>query len=415
MFCFSKFKRSICSLMAICLLSGVLPADTVQAVSSAEIQEQIDQLKDKREEVQAQIDSLEALIKENATELADMLENKKSIDAQINLLNEQIEAARTELSVLTELIADTQEELDAAKANYQELNERFKDRVRVMEEQGDLSYWSVLFRSNSFAEFLDRMAMVEEIAQADQMRLEQLNAAKEEVALLQTELHNRKLAHQETVDQLEALLDASEEKQAQAEQIIRQLLEKGAEYDMLLEQSEQTQEELMQQLAQKEIEFDEAAYREWLESQPPVQTPGKDPEDDNGEQEGVRWLTPLRSYTLTSPFGNRFHPILNIWRMHNGIDMAAPAGTEIYATRDGVVITAAYQHDGAGNYVQLDHADGYRSIYMHMTHYIVKPGEFVRAGQVIGYVGNSGLSKGNHLHFGISYQGTYVNPLEYID
>lgn len=420
MFCFSKLKRSICSLAALCVLLGALPADSVQAASSSEIQEQIDQLQDKREEVQAQIDFLEALIKENATELADMIENKKSIDTQCNLLNAQIDAARTELAVLTDLIADTQQELDTAKDNYQELNGRYKDRIRVMEEQGNLTYWSVLFRSNSFSEFLDRMAMVEEIAKADQVRLEQLNAAKQEVELLQMVLQNRKLAHRETMGQLETLLETLEEKQAQAEQIIRQLLEKGAEYDMLLEESEQTQEELMQQLAQKEIEFDEAAYREWLESQPPVQTPGDEPEeelpeDNKGEHEGIRWLTPLRSYTLSSPFGNRFHPILNIWRMHNGIDMAAPAGTEIYAARDGVVITAAYQPDGAGNYVQLDHADGYRSIYMHMTRYIVKPGDFVRAGQVIGYVGNTGLSKGNHLHFGISYQGKYVNPLEYID
>ena len=100
--------------------------------------------------------------------------------------------------------------------------------------------------------------------------------------------------------------------------------------------------------------------------------------------------------------------------VHNGIDMACAAGTTIYASRGGVVEVAGYQADGAGNYIQLNHGDGFRSIYMHMTNYIVNQGDYVAPGQIIGYVGNTGLSKGNHLHFGISYHGTYVNPMEYI-
>ena len=110
----------------------------------------------------------------------------------------------------------------------------------------------------------------------------------------------------------------------------------------------------------------------------------------------------------------RFHPILGIWRMHNGVDLACAEGTPIYASRGGLVEVAGYQADGAGNYIQLNHGDGFRSIYMHMTHYIVRQGQYVAPGQIIGYVGNTGLSKGAHLHFGISYQGVYVNPMEYI-
>jgi len=76
---------------------------------------------------------------------------------------------------------------------------------------------------------------------------------------------------------------------------------------------------------------------------------------------------------------------------------------------------AAFQAGGAGNYVSLNHGDGYKSIYMHMTHYIVYPGEYVEAGQVIGYMGTTGGSTGVHLHFGISYNGVYVNPADYIN
>ena len=99
--------------------------------------------------------------------------------------------------------------------------------------------------------------------------------------------------------------------------------------------------------------------------------------------------------------------------MHDGIDMGCPQGTPIYAARGGQ-ITIAQWSDSAGNYVQINHGDGFRSVYMHMVEYVVSAGDYVAPGQLIGFVGNTGLSKGAHLHFGISYNGEYVNPLEFI-
>ena len=110
----------------------------------------------------------------------------------------------------------------------------------------------------------------------------------------------------------------------------------------------------------------------------------------------------------------RKHPVLGVVRMHNGVDMACAQGTPIYATRAGTVTAASYQAGGAGNYVSINHLDGFSSIYMHMTHYVVSAGQSVSQGQLIGYVGSTGISTGPHLHFGISYAGTYVNPLAYI-
>jgi murein DD-endopeptidase MepM/ murein hydrolase activator NlpD len=118
-------------------------------------------------------------------------------------------------------------------------------------------------------------------------------------------------------------------------------------------------------------------------------------------------------YRLTSPFGMRKHPILGYNRMHNGVDMACAAGTPIYAAKSGKVTIAGWGGQ-AGNYVSINHGDGFASVYMHMTNYIVRAGQYVTTGQVIGYVGSTGLSSGPHLHFGISYNGTYVNPMAYI-
>ena len=95
------------------------------------------------------------------------------------------------------------------------------------------------------------------------------------------------------------------------------------------------------------------------------------------------------------------------------MDLAAPQGRPIYASRSGTVSTATYSSD-CGYYVQINHGDGYRSIYMHMTHYVVYSGQYVSQGQVIGYCGSTGLSTGSHLHFGISKNGSYVNPAYYI-
>ena len=132
-----------------------------------------------------------------------------------------------------------------------------------------------------------------------------------------------------------------------------------------------------------------------------------------GQVSSSGWLTPVPYYTLTSPFGMRLHPVYGYYRMHNGVDLACAQGTPIYASRSGKVTLATYGKD-AGYYVSLNHGDGFASVYMHMTHYIVSAGQYVEQGQVIGYVGSTGASTGPHLHFGISYNGTYVNPMNYI-
>jgi murein DD-endopeptidase MepM/ murein hydrolase activator NlpD len=116
---------------------------------------------------------------------------------------------------------------------------------------------------------------------------------------------------------------------------------------------------------------------------------------------------------LTSPFGYRDAPTEGASTYHEGVDLAGPEGTPIVAARSGTVTRATYSNS-AGYYVSINHGDGFSSIYMHMTHYVVSPGQKVSRGQVIGYMGSTGISTGSHLHFGISLNGTYVNPALYV-
>ena len=126
------------------------------------------------------------------------------------------------------------------------------------------------------------------------------------------------------------------------------------------------------------------------------------------------WAYPLTEEgTITEYYGMRVHPITGAWVLHQGLDIGVAEGTPIFAVRAGTVTAATY-NDSAGNYVTIDHADGFRSIYMHMAVYIVSAGQEVAAGQVIGYVGSTGESTGPHLHIGISYNGVYLDPQGYL-
>jgi murein DD-endopeptidase MepM/ murein hydrolase activator NlpD len=124
------------------------------------------------------------------------------------------------------------------------------------------------------------------------------------------------------------------------------------------------------------------------------------------------FLIPVASYSrITDAYGWRIHPVFHDRRFHTGIDFACGAGTEIYASKSGTVTTAAYDD---GYYVTVNHGDGYSTLYGHKTNYIVSAGDYVKQGQVIGYVGTTGWSTGPHMHFGVYYNGDTVNPMEYV-
>ena len=401
---YRKANPVISLILAVVLAFGVLPA-TASAASSKEIQKQIDGLKSKRAELQKEIDSIQRDYDANFSEMETLVAEKNAIDQEMTLISSKIEATNAEISAYSQLIADTQDELDDAQEELRRLSEAHRERVRVMEEEGELSYWEVLFQANSFTDLLDRMYMIEEINAADRRRIEQMRIAADIVTATQMNLSNEKSALETVREQLAEDEQVLAEKSGQYYDLLYQLEQKAEEFEILLAESEILQEELMAEIAAKEKDLKEAKYDEYLAK---LALKGDNPPSN------ATWVAPVSGYRLTSAFGMRKHPVLKVTRMHNGIDMACAAGTPIYATRAGTVTRTAYQANGAGNYVSINHQDGFSSIYMHMTHYVVSQGQKVSQGQLIGYVGNTGISTGDHLHFGISYAGTYVNPLAYI-
>ena len=400
--------------MILGFLAMLLPT-RVSAASSSEIRSQIDELESQSAELDAQIAELDAQMQENLSEMRDVVDQKNRIDQQVFLLCEQIDNINEQIAAYGVLIADKQDELDAAEKRYAELSEKNRERVRAMEEEGALSYWSVLFKANSFSDLLDRINMIEEINASDQRRLKELDEAAKAVEQARTELEAQKTSLEATREQLAAAQEEMEVKRAEADALLVELNARGEEFQAYMDEAEAQQQLLMQEIAQMEDEYDRAKEAEyWATYVAPVTTPAS---EGGGEWEGTvsaeGWGRPLDYIHVGSPFGMRIHPIYGDWRMHYGVDLSGSTGTPIYASRSGKVLAAAYNYS-MGYYVQISHGDGYKSIYMHMTHYVVSSGDYVEQGQVIGYVGSTGDSTGPHLHFGISYNGTYVNPMGYI-
>ena len=401
----------LAALMIFGIIASVIPTASA-AKSSAELKQELDASKEELKKNQETVAELEKQIAENEGKMEKAVEQKNLIDQKIFLLHQQVQMLSQQITAYNALIADKQEELDAATARWQELNEQYKERIRAMEENGKVSYWSVLFNANSFSDFLDRLAMIEEIAAADQRRLQELNDAAAVVEQAKTELAAEKSALEESKKELEASFDELEEAQKESDELLKELIATDATYQELLAEAEKKQVESERYISNLEHAYDEAKereYQEWLASQPPKNPTGSNTVD------GVTWLMPIKYTYFSSPFGYRIHPIYGDWRFHAGVDLAAPTGTPIYATRGGQVTIASYEAGGAGYWVSINHLDGYSSRYMHMTHFIVSPGQYVAAGQIIGYCGSTGGSSGPHLHFGIYKNGEAVNPALYIN
>ena len=429
-----KFVSILAGVMAgvmlLTLILGLLPTHTHAATSSSEIRDQIDKMEAQQEALEAEMAAIQQQYQANANEMQDMVNKKNVIDQEIANLNAQITLINEQIAAFNLLIADKQEELDEAEAKLEVLNAQNRERIRAMEEEGQLSYWSVLFKASSFADLLDRISMIEEIAEADKRRLDEMRKAAQVVAEAKAELEVQLADQEAVVEELTAASAVQESKRVQAEELLNQLVAKGEEFELMMEESEAAQDKLLLEIAAKEKEFDQAKYQEWLATsvvttkattRPTTPTSGgsgnsgggNSGSGNSGQTSNSGWLTPVSGYRVTSVFGWRLHPVHGYYRMHNGVDLACAQGTPIYATRSGKVTTATYGGD-AGYYVSINHGDGYASIYMHMTHYVVSVNQYVEQGQVIGYVGSTGGSTGNHLHFGISYNGTYVNPADYM-
>lgn len=413
------------AVLLLTLLMSILPT-FAGAASSGEIRKQIIALQQERKEVQNQIADVKKQYKENENEIADLIAKKNVIDQEIQLLNTQIININEQISAYNLLIADKQDELDTAEDRLETLNQENKDRIRTMEEEGEVSYWEVVFKANSFSDLLDRLNMVEEIAASDKRRLQELSDAANKVEEAQAELEAEKVELEDTKKDLDDTQAEMNEKSKESEALLQELLQKADDLQALEEECKEQENAFLKQIGRhgSTVQRGEAAGMGSLEGNLRTRhdcgggssgSGGNSGGNSGGSSGGSSggWQVPCSYTSITSPFGNRKSPTAGASSYHQGVDLDTGTGDPVYATRAGVVTIAGWGN-AAGNYVQINHQDGFSSIYMHLRDYCVSAGQIVSAGQLIGATGATGIATGDHLHFGISYNGVYVNPCNYV-
>ena len=386
-------RRILCAALFLALLlplSGpamVLPA-------SAVTQAEIDDLKDDAADLEAQREALEEQLDSIRADKSRALEQKDLLEQQINATQAEIDNIQAQIDAYTQLIAEKEVELAQAEDQEAELYDQFCQRVRYMEEEGEVSYWSILFSSSDFSDLLDNFMMVEEFIAYDNRLMDEILALQDQIRADQEELETAK-AEQETA--------RGEQEQARAA-----LQAQEAEVDALIAEISSQEDLLEQQEAELRAAadaMDDEIRR--LEQEMASQISGVVSES------GFQWPLPASWNTLSSLFGTRTDPFTGRAGNHTGIDIPASRNTEIYAAKSGVVITSTYNSGGYGNYVVVSHSDGTSTLYAHMNSRNATVGQVVNQGDVIGYVGTTGRSTGNHLHFEVRINGTRVDPIDY--
>ena len=381
-------------LAAVLALLLLLPMVTmILGGAGAVTQSEIDALKAEQAASQARQDELEEQLADVEADQAEAQQRRQLLQAQLDAINNEIENIDKQIAYYDQEIAQKEAEQAEAEANEEAQYELFCQRVRAMEEEGTVSYWSILFNSESFSELLDRLADIDAVMAYDNQVMDELIAIREEIIALRTQLETSRAEEQAARDQQAAKQAEQQAKVAEAQKLLDQINADVAEVNRQLDAESEAAAEIQAEIAQKQKQLEEQRRQNniTIDSE-------------------TSYLWPLPGYyRLSSLFGYRIHPITGEAHSHTGIDIPAPGNTPILACKSGQVVTSAY-HYSYGNYVVIDHGNGNSTLYAHMSSRAVSEGQMVTQGQTIGYVGTTGSSTGNHLHLEVRDNYTRVDP-----
>ncbi|WP_243102926.1 murein hydrolase activator EnvC family protein [Roseburia sp. AM23-20] len=341
-------------------------------------------------------------VQEKVNDLNTQLMN---ISSQITALENRLAQKNQELTEKKDQIEDTKSQLEDAKKQEEQQYADMKVRIQFMYENAQESYFEALFSSESFSDFLNSAEYIIQIQEYDRKKLNEYQDTVDYIENVEKQLEEDYATLEEIKKEVEQEKASVEQEKASVAALMKQRETElaGIEGNIDSAQSDadyyaaeiKAQEEIIAEI--KRIEAEKAAA-------------GK---QDNPYTGGVfTWPCPS-STRVTSDYGTRVSPMGGASSNHKGIDIGASGGAAIVAAADGTVTTAAYS-SAAGNYVMIDHGGGLYTVYMHASALLVSPGQTVSAGQTIAQVGSTGISTGNHLHFGVSLNGSYVSPWSYL-
>lgn len=324
---------------------------------------------------------------------SDLFQKVAEAEKQITELKQSIASKQSK-------IASLQTELETKQEEINQQSEDLDARLRAMYKTGSTGIIEVILSSNNIEELITNVSMVQRILENDQDVLKQLEDDYKEIDKIKKEQQKQAESLEADKKEIEAI---QEEYQADAEAYKAQEEQLQSEANALAAEAARLQAE-----ADKKLE-------EQQQQQGGSSGGGGSSSSGGGgssSSSGYRW--PVNGGVITSWFGYRIHPVYGCWKYHDGVDVSGlGTGTPIYAIGDGIVTRASW-YGGYGNCVMISIGNGYTTLYGHMSGYAVSYGQYVRKGQVVGYIGNTGISTGPHLHFSLLRNGVYVDPLSIV-
>ncbi len=350
-----------------------------------------------KNELENELKKAKETIEALRNEKGDIQEKVKELNAQLVGISARITELENELTEKSEDIVDAQKELEAAMELEAQQYEDMKVRIQFMYENSQTSYLDVLLSTEGIAEFMNTSEYIAEIESYDRQKLEEYEQTVRDIEEMQAqleqdyaELEAMKAVVEENKQNVAALM---QQKEAELAALSEDILDAQSVADYYAAEI-QAQEELIAEIKRAEAEKAAAGAA-------------------NQPYTGGAFVWPCPSSTrVTSNYGARISPTSGASTNHRGIDVGAAYGADIVAAAAGTVKAVNYS-SAAGNYVMIDHGGGLYTVYMHASSVHVSTGQQVSAGQMIAKVGSTGISTGNHLHFGVSLNGSYVSPWGY--
>lgn len=412
-----RLKKSILTVaLAAALLSVMFVPKTAIRSDAADATTQ--SLQDQINSLSAQISEYEKQIADLSDKKASEMEVKANLDALGSVTQQKISKAEALSEQLTSQIetktTSIAEKEEAIKTTFA----KFLERLVVSYEEGDASYLSIILNSSDMADFLTKMDMVSSMLEYDRNLKIKYENEKTELEAEKESLEEAQELQSSLIAELEVDKANYERLSEQQANYIKSLDEDLSKANSAYEEAKAQENALDAELQQLLYEIAERARREEEERKAREAAAAAQGGTDTSNTDasnvyiggGFAW--PLYGYTyVSSGFGWR---TLNGYSdYHRGIDIPAPYGTPIHACKGGQVIRAT-GHGSYGNYVIIDHGNGESTLYAHMSSIGCSVGQYVNQGDVIGYVGSTGYSTGNHTHLEVRINGEAQNPLNYV-
>lgn len=403
--------------IAVLAAAAALTLGTV--FSSYATSKAIEDAKKKVSSMEEEKKKVESTLKELEGKKSDTAAYVKELDRNLSALAGELTKLEGDISQKEEQIEEAKVELETAKITENRQYEDMKMRIQYMYENGQTGLLESMMQSESIAELLNRAEYASQITSYDRKMLEEYRKTRQEVALKEEAL---KTEHQELL----TLQDSTKAKQSSVKTLMASKEAELASYETKIASAQgeidqynadiKAQEEHMArveaEIRRKEEEARKAEEaRRAEEAKKNQSSAGGDSTVKKGNTNFI-WPCPA-SGRISSAFGDRNSPTEGASTNHKGIDIPAPSGSSIVAAADGKVVISTYSYS-AGNYIMIDHGGGLTTVYMHCSQLLVKEGETVKQGQTIAKVGSTGYSTGPHLHFGVRFGGSYVNPSGYV-